>query len=526
MPTRVTALILITMTALPAVTAAAQDVTGADAASRDSALHLLNRAAWGPRPGDVERLLAMGIDAWLTSQLAPEGLADGAAEAFVRQYAVLRQSTAELGRMLAEQQQARARRQMVGDSQPPPPPDRASGLARANLELQQAAVARAILSERQLYEVLVDVWTNHFNVFMAKGLDRVLMADYIRSAIRPNALGRFEDLLVATARHPAMLFYLDNAQSVAPGAAPPRRARGRDRREPAQMPRGLNENYARELLELHTLGVDGGYSQADVVAVARILTGWSIRRRGGGATFAYMDWAHDRGAKTVMDREFPAGRGEDEGRALLRWLANHPQTMRHVSARLCARFVADDPPDGCVDAAVHAWRDSRGDLRAVVGAILRSPEFWAPEHRAAKLKTPLEFLVSAARALDARPDTTLALAVALRRLDQPLYLYSAPTGYPERMESWVSSDALFERFNMALAIASGRAPGLVVNLEAVVPATSVAALPGAIERVMLHGRAGPATRETLEREAAGLPPADARRLLVGLALGSPEFQRQ
>jgi uncharacterized protein (DUF1800 family) len=522
-----TALGLLALTLLPVPRAAAQGAARPDAARRDSALHLLNRAAWGPRPGDVDRVLAMGMDAWISAQLEPERLADGHTEAFVRRYAVLRQSTPELGRLFAEQQrQARARQRMAGDSQPAPPPDRASGLARANLELQQAAVARAILSERQLYEVLVDVWTNHFNVFMGKGLDRVLTADYIRSAIRPYALGRFEDLLLATARHPAMLFYLDNAQSVAPGATPPRRARGRSGPAPAQRPRGLNENYARELLELHTLGVDGGYTQADVVAVARILTGWSIRRNGGGATFAFMDWAHDRGAKTVMGREFPAGRGEDEGRELLRWLAGHPQTMRHVSTRLCARLVADDPPDGCVDAGVHAWRSSGGDLRAVVGAILRSPEFWAPEHRAAKLKTPLEFLVSAARALDARPDTTLALALALRRLDQPLYLYSAPTGYPERMESWVSSDALFERFNMALAIASGRAPGLDLDLDAVVAALPAAALAAEVDRVILHGRAGPATRETLAREAADLAPADARRLLVGLALGSPEFQRQ
>ena len=464
----------------------------------------------------------MGVAAWIDAQLEPRRLDDRATDRALERYRVLNQSPAELLGLFQDNQRANRERQAMGDSgmMRPAPGDRpVTGIRRANLELQQATVARAILSERQLYEVLVDVWTNHFNVFLGKGPNRALVADYIATAIRPNAVGRFEDLLLAAARHPAMLIYLDNAQSVTEGAEPPRPPGRRGQRPlPRQMPSGINENYARELLELHTVGVDAGYTQDDVVAVARILTGWSLDPR-GRTRFQFHAWAHDRDAKVVMGRAFPAGRGEDEGIALLRWLANHPSTMRHVSARLCARFVADDPPDGCVDAGVRAWERSNGQITDVVRAILMSPEFWAPEHRASKIKSPFEFVVSAARALGAVPDTSLALPQMLQRLGQPLYLYSPPTGYPERMESWVSSSALFDRFNLAVALASGRAPGLTVNL------TSLGNLESIAQQVLPGGMSA-ATRAAITQETAGLEPAQARVLMVGLALGSPEFQRQ
>ncbi|HEX9728593.1 MAG TPA: DUF1800 domain-containing protein [Gemmatimonadales bacterium] len=482
----------------------------------DSAVHLLNRAAWGPRPGDGERVAAQGITAWIDAQLAPQRLDDQRAERFVGRYRTLAQSPEALLRVYDESRRANRARQRAGDTArgPDRPP---AGIALVTLDLQQATIARAMLSERQLYEVLVDVWTNHFNVFLGKNINRALTTDYIASAIRPNALGRFEDLLLATARHPAMLVYLDNAQSVAAGAVRPRQGRRRAA-QPARAPRGINENYARELLELHTLGVDGGYTQDDVIAVARILTGWSLDP-GSRARFAYRAWAHDTDAKQVMGQEFRAGGGEDEGVALLRWLADHPSTMRHVSAKLCARFVADEPPDGCIDAGVHAWERSGGNIAAVVRAILLSPEFWAPEHRANKIKTPFEFLVSAARALDAVPDTTFALARQLARLGQPLFLCTPPTGYPERMESWISSSALFDRFNLALGIAAGRMPGLVMQLDRTLDQATV-------EAGILQGRASPTTRETLASATADLRPGERRVMLVGLALGSPEFQRQ
>src|SRR5204862_6396865 len=216
---------------------------------------------------------------------------------------------------------------------------------------------------------MVDFWTNHFNVFVGKGADRFLLPSYIDEAIRPRALGSFEDLLIATARSPAMLFYLDNAQSVAPGSSPPRPFMSPFRRrrfginETRRQPTGINENYARELLELHPLGVDGGYTQQDVINVARIFTGWSVRRPQQGGDFEFHDWAHDYGEKVVMGVMFPAGRGRDEGVRLLKLLANYPATMHHVSRRLCQRFVNDDPPDGCVDDAVTAWKRSDGDIR-------------------------------------------------------------------------------------------------------------------------------------------------------------------
>src|SRR2546425_962320 len=365
-------------------------------------------------------------------------------------------------------------------------------------EVEQLAVVRAALSRRQLYEVMVDFWANHFNVFFGKGADRALAPSYIEGTLRPRAFGKFADLLIATARSPAMLFYLDNWESVAPGSAPPAVTRprlgarpwfGRGRyvpgfsREPAQadsqrqrvlerMPKGINENYARELLELHTLGVDGGYTQQDVIEVARIFTGWSIAPPPRGGGFEFHDWAHDRGAKTVLGVAFPAGHGEDEALRLLALLANTPATMHHVSRQLCARFVADDPPDGCVDAAVAAWQRTDGDIREVLRAIFRSPDFWAPQNVRAKVKTPLEFVVSAARAVAADPDSTARLAQVVARLGEPLYLHVAPDGYAERQEDWLNSGALLARMNAAVAIAAGRLPGAALDLDAPVPAAA------------------------------------------------------
>jgi uncharacterized protein (DUF1800 family) len=362
------------------------------------------------------------------------------------------------------------------------------------------------------------------------------MASYIEETIRPRVLGRFEDLLVATAQAPAMLVYLDNAQSVAEGAVPPALARQRGRaggrqqarqeRLEERLPRGINENYARELMELHTLGVDGGYTQRDVVEVARILTGWSIRRRDDPG-FEFHDWAHAQGDKTVLGRTFRDG-GMHEGRELLAFLAHHPATMRFVSAKLCARFVSDLPPEGCIDAGVHAWARSGGEIRDVVRAILTSPEFNAPEARAAKLKTPLEFVTSAVRAVGGTPDSSLALALLVGRLGQPLYLQAAPTGYPEREESWVNSGALLERFNTAVALAAGRLPGVRYDPDRLLPLNGDSSrLADLVNQVILAGGAGEGTLGTLRREIADIrDSATARAFAIGLALGSPEFQRQ
>lgn len=527
--------------AVPAV------VPAQDSVERARAVHLLNRIAYGPRPGDVELVLRTGVDRFLELQLRPEDIPDSAAAAYLARLDVLRMSARELGRVYLEQQRARRARQRDSVMAPRRAPTPPTGMRRYLGEFQQAVVARAVLSERQLYEVMVDFWTNHFNVFLGKGIDRFLLPSYIEGIIRPRALGKFEDLLIATARSPAMLFYLDNAQSVAPGAEPPQLRRLRERRRMSpmrmerraradsmlarlerRMPRGLNENYARELLELHTLGVDGGYSQDDIIDVARILTGWGIDRRDGGVEFAFREWAHDRDAKVVLGRTFRAGRGMDEGVELLRFLARHPSTMRFVSAKLCERFVSDRPPDGCIDAGAHAWARTGGDIREVVRAILTSPEFWAPEHRGAKVKTPLEFVASAVRAVGGAPDTTLALAQVVGRLGQPLYLEPAPTGYPEHEEDWVNAGALLQRFNVALAIAAGRAPGVALPAASPIAITTdYDRLVDQVNRVILQHGASAHTVTVMRLQAAEITSASlARTLLIGLALGSAEFQRQ
>jgi uncharacterized protein (DUF1800 family) len=352
-------------------------------------------------------------------------------------------------------------------------------------------------------------------------------------------LGNFEDLLKAVAHHPAMLIYLDNAQSVAPGSEPPgfnRRAAQFPDQVRRQMPTGLNENYARELLELHTLGVDGGYTQADVQNVARILSGWSIRgpgagrRQGGGEPFTweFHPFAHDRGAKTVLGVNFPAGHMEDEGNRLLAMLAMHPSTARHLAHKLCARFVSDDSPDGCVDHAVSAYLRSKGNIAATIRAIVGSEDFWAPVNRRAKIKSPLEFVVSAMRVTGAVPDTTPRLAGVLQQLGQPLFQQQVPTGYPETQEDWVNSGALLARMNIAMGLAAGRLPGALVDLDAVVPLVGDRdELVARVNAVILGGQASANTLRVLRQQIDDLnDPRMARTMAVGLALGSPEFQRQ
>lgn len=521
-----------------------------------TALHLLNRLTFGPRPGDIERVQRLGIGRWLDQQLSPAGIPDTVQAAVRRQYALAFESPAELYRQFPPAQQAARRqdgmtagrqdgrtasdsaglRSPVSGLRPPGPP---AGRALGG-QIALATLTRHALSDRQLQEVMTDFWFNHFNVFIGKQANRWTTSDYVERAIRPNALGTFENLLKAVARHPAMLTYLDNAQSVAPGSQPPgfgRRAAQLPDQLRRQMPTGLNENYARELLELHTLGVDGGYSQADVQNVARILSGWSIRGpnlgrfqdRGGEAfTWAFHPWAHDRGAKTVLGETFPAGHMEDEGDRLLAMLAMHPSTARHLAHKLCARLVSDDAPDGCVDHAVAAYLHSHGDIAATVRAIVASDDFWSASNRRTKVKSPLEFVLSAMRATGAVPDSSPRLAGVLQQLGQPLFQQAVPTGYPETQEDWVNSGALLNRMNIAMGLAAGRLPGAVVNLDAVVPLiTDRDALVARVNAAILGGQASANTLRVLRQQIADIgDPRMARTMAVGLALGSPDFQRQ
>ncbi len=520
---------------------------------QDSSLHALNRLAYGPRPGDVRRVAADGVMRWIDRQLSPEEIDDHRLAERERQFQILEYDRRDLAAMYTEAQRERRERKLAADTMADK--DGASPIAqrgkRLTGEFAELAVVRAALSERQLNEIMVDFWTNHFNVYFAKGADRFLTPDYIEHTIRPRAMGKFADLLIAVARSPAMLFYLDNWESVAPGSVPPAALRVRARpifgrrpglfgplRDPARqdsmrrralegMPKGINENYARELLELHTLGVDGGYTQQDVIDVARIFTGWSIERPQQGGDFEFHDWAHDRGEKQVLGVRFEAGHGMDEGVRLLKMLAGLPATMHHVSWKLCQRFVSDDPPDGCVDEAVAAWRRSSGDVREVLRAIFHGPDFWAPDKVRAKVKTPLEFVVSAARVVSAEPDTSPRLAQVVARLGEPLYLHVAPDGYPEREAAWVNSGALLDRMNAAVALAAGKLPGVTVVLDSIVGVGDADQVIGEVNEKILGGTMSENTKQVLRRQLADTSePMQARALAVGLALGGPEFQRQ
>ena len=523
--------------------ALAQEAWVAD--ERADALHLLHRISFGPRPGDLDRVLGIGWEAYLAEQLQHDAVRDSSLVSLEAQFDIMGSTPQQLASLELRARRDRQRQQAAGnDAQPRDVMGSSAAQDRRRLYAQvpQLAFARAVTSERQLHEVLVDFWTNHFNVFARKGLVGAYLHDYVEEAIRPYALGRFEDLLTTTAQHPAMLLYLDNAQSVVPGATPPELARlerRTNRMRPAQvdsvrraiarrLPTGINENYARELLELHTLGVDGGYTQGDVENVARMLTGWSVARSAQGGAFVFNAWAHDDSAKVVMGREYPAGGGLSEGLKLLTWLARHPSTQHHVSAKLCMRFVSDAAPDGCIDAAVRAWRRTDGNIAAVVSAIVHSPDFWAQQHRAAKTKTPYEFVVSAVRALDGAAGTAPESVRILRRLGQPLYSESAPTGYPETQPAWVNSGALLSRMNVALGLATGRMRGISIDLDRTVAVTrDFDRLVDVVNARLLGGSASRNTLDVLLREArAARSPADARALVMSLALGSPEFQRQ
>ncbi len=493
---------------------------------RDSALHALNRLAYGPAPGQLDSLARGGVMRWIDGQLAAP-VPDPSLVRLEGRFDLLKQSPAELAELF---QQARRERSASADTTmsaaPLTPTQR--NLRRLLVESGQLAVARATVADHQLAEVMTDFWVNHFNVFAGKGIDRYLLPSYVEQTIRPRALGRFRDLLIATAESPAMLFYLDNALSVAPGAVPPGRGRAMAGIAPPRRPNGINENYARELLELHTLGVDGGYTQHDVVDVARILTGWGIERPLQGGGFRFNQWAHDTGPKVVLGVTYPAGHGQDEGLRLLDLLSRSSATIHHVSGQLCARFVSDTHSDGCEDAAVAAWKRTDGDIREVLRAIFTAPDFWAPAVVGSKVKTPLEFVVSAARVLAAQPDTTPRLAQVVGRLGQPLYLQSSPAGYPERQDAWVNSGALLSRMNTAVAMADGRLAGLTVNLDVIAPVgLAPDSLLVLLDRRVLGGGMTANTRAVLRGEILSAPdPATARARAVGLTLGSPEFQRQ
>jgi uncharacterized protein (DUF1800 family) len=322
-------------------------------------------------------------------------------------------------------------------------------------DLMEAKLLRAVYSDRQLAEILDDFWFNHFNIFLNKGADRYLITDYERSVIRPNILGKFKDLLEATAKSPAMLFYLDNWQSVGPNAPQPRGNKNQRR--------GLNENYGRELLELHTLGVDGGYTQKDVTEVARCFTGWTIGQPQRNPTFLFNRRLHDDGEKVVLGVKIPAGGGMTDGEKVLDIMAHHPSTAHFVSRKLAQRFVADEPPASLVDRMAQTFLKTDGDIRAVLRTMLESKEFWSAGAYRSKMKSPLEMVASAVRSVNGDVDYAFPLVNQVAQLGQPLYRKLEPTGYSNSSEEWLNSAGLLARMNFALQLTNGKVPGVKVE---------------------------------------------------------------
>jgi uncharacterized protein (DUF1800 family) len=593
--------------AAPAKPAPAKSLT-----EEQKAIHLLNRIAFGPRPGDVERVRQMGWERYLEEQLHPERIADQVAEQKLQAIPSIHLTSAQLAegyypppqliQQLTREYQAKQKRNAPRDESetmtPPgqmrpgqpgaPEGDDQAQMRReiqvalrergykpaqqAIAELQQAKILRAVYSERQLQEVMADFWLNHFNVFANKGADRVMITAYERDTIRPHVFGKFEDLLRATAKSPAMLFYLDNWMSASPNAKLPERPlrfnnnrriqqanrfgqinnrrlpndpRG-DRAQQEQMRqlaqqqrrnRGLNENYAREIMELHTLGVDGGYTQKDVQEVARCFTGWTIRQPRQGGDFYFAQFMHDDGEKVVLGKKIPAGGGMNDGEAVIKLLAHHPATAKFISTKLARKFVSDNPPPALIDRTAKVFLKTGGDIREVLRSILTSPEFWAAESYRAKIKTPFEMTVSAVRALGAETNGAPQFHRWIAQMGEPLFLAQPPTGYAETAETWVNTGALLQRMNFALALSANRIPGTRVPLRALAQGADPSQPSSVADhflKLLLHGEVSPQTRATLDkslgdpqiaRNDAGGMNTDVAKV-VGLILGSPEFQRQ
>jgi uncharacterized protein (DUF1800 family) len=422
-------------------------------------------------------------------------------------------------------------------------------------ELMQAKLLRAIYSERQLDEVMTDFWLNHFNVFINKGADRYLLTSYERDAIRPHVLGKFEDLLVATAKSPAMLFYLDNWLSVGPnseialgipphprryGSPPTKRPPGKGRQAS-----GLNENYGRELMELHTLSVNGGYSQKDVTEVAKVFTGWTLEQPRKGGDFRFEPRMHEPGDKMILGHRVKES-GEKEGLEVLHLLAHNPKTAHFISQKLAMRFVSDDPPGALVDRMTKTFLKKDGDIREVMRTMFKSPEFWSPETYRAKVKTPLEFVVSAVRASGAEVEGARALVGTLNNMGMMPYGMMPPTGYSMKADVWVNSSALLARMNFALGLAAGKIRGVRVDSASLAAGTAAASASAVtidaqqalanLENLLLAGDISKQTHDTISKQLED-PKISQRRLddpkrppnvaaITGLILGSPEFQRR
>jgi len=605
-----------------------------DLTEDEAILHALNRLGFGPKPGDVERVKEMGLQKWIDQQLRPDSINDSALEARLDRFPTLKMSSSKLvdefpqpqvaarreGVSIEEyhkEQQARMQEVMQAnrsedgdpnlmngqiqakfenmDSDVNPPKEKGQGKGEGGFgnqmfnymeihtpqrivaELPMAKVTRAVYSDRQLEEEMVDFWYNHFNVFAAKGADRWLITSYERDAIRPHAMGKFRDLLEATAKSPAMMFFLDNWLSADPagwakmqreqqqgrgmrqqrmggpfGGGPfgrPRFPQGQpapangnpndaNAKGKQKQDRGLNENYGRELMELHTLGVDGGYTQNDVINVAKAFTGWTIEKPQRDPRFFFNDVLHDHTTKTVLGHQIRGG-GIKDGEEVLDILARDPHTAHHISFEISQRFVADDPPPALVDRMAETFQKTDGDIREVLHAMIYSPEFWSKDAYRTKIKTPFELVVSATRAVGADVDVPFALVQWTNRIGQPLYQCEPPTGYSNKADAWVNTGALLNRMNFSLALTGNRLRGTQVNMETLLgdrAATDPHATLNRAVQALLGGQLSQQTRETLEKQLADPQILQASlddplkqvnaAMIAGLVLGSPEFQRR
>jgi len=389
-------------------------------------------------------------------------------------------------------------------------------------DLREGKVFRALYSNRQLEEVLVDFWFNHFNVYEGKSQDRQLLASYERDAIRPHVLGRFKDLLLAAARHPAMLYYLDNYDSISPNVfeiGPFAGPVNNMAQQLSRQARGLNENYGRELMELHTLGVNGGYTQKDVIEVARSFTGWTIRQPNTKPAFVFAAFMHDENEKEVLGHKIAAGGGEQDGLQVIDILAHHASTARFISKKLAQRFVSDDPPPALLDRMAQTFTKSDGDLRAVMQTMFASTEFFSEGAWEGKMKSPLEMVVSAVRALNGEVTDTYALAQKISDLGETLYGKVEPTGYPNTGEAWLNTASVLGRINFATALASGQIAGVKLDSSRLEGKDAAA-----IAREVLARDASAETQEAIRKGMEGKEPTP--RFLAGLVISSPDFQRR
>jgi len=554
----------------------------------EATLHALNRLGYGPRPGEIESIRQMGLAKWIDRQLDPKSIDDSALDQRLARYPTLTMSSKKLlddfpppnqaakkeGMTKEEykQQMDEKRQDSVAQMLPTGNDnfDKANvqlaklqGPGRITAELSMAKLDRAVYSERQLEAVMEDFWLNHFNVFAGKGADRWLLTAYVRDTIRPHAMGRFQDLLIATAKSPAMLFYLDNWLSADPvafqrmqqemmmrrrryygmfGEMPPGPPPGfpmqRPNAQPKKQDRGLNENYGREVMELHTVGVDAGYTQQDVIEMARCLTGWTVHEPRRDPEFFFDERIHAQGKKVVMGRTFNYG-GMKDGEEALKMLANDPHTAQFISAKLARHFVSDNPPQSLVDRMAGEFESSGGDIRAVLKTMIYSPEFWSKEAYRAKVKTPFELVASTARAVNADVEVTLPLVQWVGRMGEPLFQCQPPTGYSDKAETWVNSGALLNRLNFALAFASDHMGGAEIDLKTMFGDAAATDPNAALTRsldIFLDDQVADATKQTLEARLGDPQILQARLddpvkqvnegLIAGLVLGTPEFQRR